>query len=128
MDENATPRCENHAVGVVFTSRAATTSPNGGRKRDLKTREAVPILASSATSGSSKNRLTEFFQEQIQLDREAKKESLDRELAARLTVVELQKRSEDLKILTFDTTGMNPNDAAKIEVLKEKTQATYFNF
>nr|GEZ39686.1 hypothetical protein [Tanacetum cinerariifolium] len=62
---------------------------------------------------------TEFFQEQIQFDREAKIESLDRELAARLAVVELQKRNEDLKILTFATTGMNPDDAAKIEALKE---------
>ncbi|GJT85122.1 hypothetical protein Tco_1066839 [Tanacetum coccineum] len=68
------------------------------------------------------------LEKQIQLDREAKKESLDRELAARLAVVELQKRNEDLKILTFDTTGMNPDDAAKIEALKAKTRATYFNF
>ncbi|GKB07430.1 hypothetical protein Tco_0835714 [Tanacetum coccineum] len=62
--------------------------------------------------------------QQIQLDREAKKESLDRELAARLAVVELQKRNEDLKILTFDTTGMNPEDAVRIEALKEKARAT----
>ncbi|GKA55691.1 hypothetical protein Tco_0754763 [Tanacetum coccineum] len=48
--------------------------------------------------------------------------------AARLTVVELQKRNEDLKILTFDTTGMNTYDAAKIEALKEKIRATYLNF
>ncbi|GJY95187.1 hypothetical protein Tco_0511548 [Tanacetum coccineum] len=81
--------------------------------------------SSSATSGSSKNQLTEFFQEQIQLDREAKKESLDPELAARLAVVELQKRNEDLKILTFDTTGMNPEDAARIEALKKKARATF---
>ncbi|GJZ27369.1 hypothetical protein Tco_0571622 [Tanacetum coccineum] len=77
---------------------------------------------------SPKNRLNRFFQEQIQLDREAKKESLDRELAARLAVVELQKRNEDLNIFTFDTTGMNPEDAARIEALKEKARATYFNF
>ncbi|GKE79400.1 hypothetical protein Tco_1545520, partial [Tanacetum coccineum] len=68
---------------------------------------------------------TKISIKQIQLDREAKKESLDRELAARLTVVELQKRNEDLKILTFDTTGMNPKDAARIEALKEKARATY---
>ncbi|GKE29429.1 hypothetical protein Tco_1444813, partial [Tanacetum coccineum] len=92
-----------------------------------KSKSQSSSASSSATSGSSKNRLTEFFQEQIQLDCEAKKESLDRELAARLAVVELQKRNEDLKILTFDTTRMNPEDAAKIEALKEKARATYFN-
>nr|GEV54027.1 hypothetical protein [Tanacetum cinerariifolium] len=93
-----------------------------------KSKSQHSLASSSVTSGSSKNRVTEFFQEQIQLDREAKKESLDRELAARLAVVELQNRNEDLKILTFNTTGMNPDDAAKIEALKEKTRAAYFNF
>ncbi|GJZ59356.1 hypothetical protein Tco_0615172 [Tanacetum coccineum] len=90
----------------------------------------VSRQARSPLSSSSKETgLTLVLQKKlIQLDREAKKESLDCELAARLTVVELQKRSEDLKILTFDPTGMNPNDAAKIEALKEKTKATYFNF
>ncbi|GJW59302.1 putative reverse transcriptase domain-containing protein [Tanacetum coccineum] len=99
--------------------------PSGAPRKSKSQRSSA---SSSATSGLSKNRLTEFFQEQIQLDREAKKESLDRELAARLAVVELQKRNEDLKILTFDTTGMNPEDAARIEALKENARATYFNF
>ncbi|GJU80984.1 hypothetical protein Tco_1283349 [Tanacetum coccineum] len=103
----------------------AIPRPSGAPRKSKSQRSSA---SSSATSGSSKNRLTEFFQEQIQLDREAKKESLDRELAARLAVVELQKRNEDLKILTFDTTGMNPEDAARIEALKEKARATYFNF
>ncbi|GKC86359.1 hypothetical protein Tco_1142076 [Tanacetum coccineum] len=103
----------------------AIPRPSGAPRKSKSQRSSA---SSSATSGSSKNRLTEFFQEQIQLDREAKKESLDRELAARLAVVELQKRNEDLKILTFDTTGMAPEDATKIEALKEKARATYFNF
>ncbi|GJW77378.1 hypothetical protein Tco_0139060 [Tanacetum coccineum] len=59
-----------------------------------KSKSQCSSASSSATFGSSKNRLTEFFQEQIQLDREAKKESLDRELAARLAVVELQKKKQ----------------------------------
>ncbi|GJR35852.1 hypothetical protein Tco_1211536 [Tanacetum coccineum] len=103
----------------------AISHPSGAPRKSKSQRSSA---SSSATSGSSKNRLTEFFLEQIQLDCEAKKESLDRELAARLAVVELQKRNEDLKILTFDTTRMNPEDAAKIGALKEKARATYFNF
>ncbi|GKA28384.1 hypothetical protein Tco_0714552 [Tanacetum coccineum] len=99
--------------------------PSGAPRKSKSQRSSA---SSSATSGSSKNRLTGFFQEQIQMDREAKKESLDRELAARLAVVELQKINKELKILTFDTTGMNPEDAARIEALKEKARATYFNF
>ncbi|GKB27723.1 hypothetical protein Tco_0867124 [Tanacetum coccineum] len=84
--------------------------------------------STSATFGSQKEQFTELMQQQINLDREAKKEHMERELAARLAVCEIQKINDDLKILTFDTTGMNPEDAAKIEALKEKTQATYFNF
>nr|GEW16489.1 hypothetical protein [Tanacetum cinerariifolium] len=83
--------------------------------------------SSSATSGSSKTQITELMQQQILLDREAKKESMDRELAAKLVICEIQKRNEDLKILTFDTIGMNPEDAVKIEALKDKTRAMYFN-
>nr|GEX55856.1 hypothetical protein [Tanacetum cinerariifolium] len=103
----------------------AIPRPSGDPRKSKSQRSSA---SSSATFGSSKNRVTEFFQEQIQSDREEKKESLDRELAARLAVVELQKRNEDLKILTLDTTRMNPDDAAKIEALKKKTRATYFNF
>nr|GEV87228.1 hypothetical protein [Tanacetum cinerariifolium] len=84
--------------------------------------------SSSATFGSSKTQIIELMQQQILLDREVKKESMDHELAARLAVYEIQKRNEDLKILTFDTAGMNPKDAAKIEASKERTRATYFIF
>ncbi|GJR15680.1 hypothetical protein Tco_0798332 [Tanacetum coccineum] len=83
--------------------------------------------SSSATSGSSKTQITELMQQQIMLDREAKKEAMDRELAARLAICDIQKRNENLKILAFDTTGMNPEDAAGIEALKDKARATYFS-
>nr|GEV99743.1 hypothetical protein [Tanacetum cinerariifolium] len=77
--------------------------------------------SSSATTGSSKTQITELMQQQILLDHGAKKELMDPELAARLAICEIQKRNEDLKILTFDTIGMNLEDAAKIEALKDKT-------
>ncbi|GKD27347.1 hypothetical protein Tco_1233561 [Tanacetum coccineum] len=99
--------------------------PSGASRKTKSQRSAA---SSSATSSSSKTRVTDLMQEQILIDREAKKESMDRELAAKLAVCEIQKRNEDLKILTFDTTGMALEDAAKIEPLKEKTRATYFNF
>ncbi|GKD60320.1 hypothetical protein Tco_1297829 [Tanacetum coccineum] len=76
----------------------------------------------------TKEQFTELMQTQINLNREAKKEHMERELAARLAVCEIQKRNEELKILTFDTTGMNPADAAKIEALKDAARAKYFTF
>ncbi|GJV77166.1 reverse transcriptase domain-containing protein [Tanacetum coccineum] len=103
----------------------AIPRPSGAPR---KTKSQRSSASSSATSSSSKTRVTDLMQEQILINREAKKESMDRELAARLAVCEIQKRNEDLKILTFDTTGMAPEDTAKIEALKEKTRATYFNF
>ncbi|GJZ67794.1 hypothetical protein Tco_0631034 [Tanacetum coccineum] len=103
----------------------AIPRPSGAPQKSKAQRSSG---SSSATFGSSKAQITELMQQQILLDREAKKESMDRELAARLAVCEIQKRNEDLKILTFDTTGMNPKDAAKIEALKDKTRDTYFNF
>ncbi|GJY37528.1 hypothetical protein Tco_0422906 [Tanacetum coccineum] len=42
--------------------------------------------SSSATSGSSKAQIIELMQQQVLLDREAKKESMDRELAARIAM------------------------------------------
>nr|GEY93341.1 RNA-directed DNA polymerase, eukaryota [Tanacetum cinerariifolium] len=88
-----------------------------------KSKSQRSSASSPATFGSSKNRETELMQEQILLDREAKKESINHELAASLAVCEIQ--NEDLKILTFDTTGMNPKDATKIEALKDKTRAAW---
>ncbi|GJX10722.1 hypothetical protein Tco_0200581 [Tanacetum coccineum] len=121
--------------GILFGTKFSPLTINQPKNMDIRVApvdksksSTVPPQAHPPTFCSTKNRLTEFFQEQIQLDREAKKESLDRELAARLAVVELQKRNEDLKILTFDATGMNPEDATRIEALKEKVRATYFNF
>ncbi|GJZ42692.1 hypothetical protein Tco_0589947 [Tanacetum coccineum] len=102
----------------------AIPRPSGAPRKSKAQRS---LGSSSATSGSSKAQITELMQQQI-LDREAKKESMDHELVARLAICEIKKRNEDLKILTFDTTGMNPEDAAKIEALKDNTRATYFNF
>ncbi|GKB79014.1 hypothetical protein Tco_0945909 [Tanacetum coccineum] len=103
----------------------AIPRPSGAPRKSKAQRSSG---SSYATSGSSKAQIIELMQQQILLDREAKKESMDRKLAARLAVCEIQKRNEDLKILTFDTTGMNLEDEPKIEALKDKTRATYFNF
>ncbi|GJU24128.1 hypothetical protein Tco_1162749 [Tanacetum coccineum] len=99
---------------------ASSGAPRKSKWSTVSSASSPPLLV-------SKTDITEFFKNKFNLDRD-KKESLDRELAARLAVVELQKRNEDLKILTFDATGMNPEDATRIEALKEKVRATYFNF
>ncbi|GKC78720.1 hypothetical protein Tco_1129494 [Tanacetum coccineum] len=102
----------------------AIPRPSGAPRKSKSQRSSG---SSSAASGSSKTQITELMQQQITLDREAKKEAMDRELAARLAICDIQKRNEDLKILAFDTTGMNPEDAARIEALKENARDTYFS-
>nr|GEW21221.1 hypothetical protein [Tanacetum cinerariifolium] len=87
----------------------------------------VPREAHPPLPVHRKTQITELMQQQILLDREAKKEAMDHELAARLAICDIQKRNEDLKILAFDATKMNPEDASRIEALKDKTRATYFN-
>nr|GEW68216.1 hypothetical protein [Tanacetum cinerariifolium] len=51
--------------------------------------------------------------EQYTLDRKAKMERLDCETLARVELINSQKRSEDLKVLTINTSGMDPIEAEK---------------
>nr|GEV14458.1 hypothetical protein [Tanacetum cinerariifolium] len=108
----------------MFGDDAIPRPPGAHRKTKVQRSSS----STSATSGSQREQFTELMQTQINLDREAKKEHMERELAACLAVCEIQKRNEELKILIFDTTRMNPTDAAKIEALKDAAQAKYFNF
>nr|GEW05013.1 RNA-directed DNA polymerase, eukaryota [Tanacetum cinerariifolium] len=71
--------------------------------------------SSSVASSLQKEQFAELMQQQILLDREAKKEKIEREIMAILEICEIQKRNKEFKILTFDTTGMSPADAAKTE-------------
>ncbi|GJZ58882.1 hypothetical protein Tco_0614698 [Tanacetum coccineum] len=86
----------------MFGADAIPRLPGAPRKAKVQRSSS----STSATSGSQKEQFTELMQTQINLDREAKKEHMERELAARLAVCEIQKRNEELKILTFDTTGI----------------------
>nr|GFA94963.1 hypothetical protein [Tanacetum cinerariifolium] len=58
----------------------AIPRPSGAPR---KTKSQCSSTSSSATLSSSKNRVADLMQEQILIDREAKKESMDRELVAR---------------------------------------------
>nr|GEW71611.1 zinc finger, C6HC-type [Tanacetum cinerariifolium] len=98
----------------MFGEDVIPRPPGAHRKSKVQRSSSL----TSATSGSQKEQFTELMQTQINLNRGAKKEHMERELAARLAVCEIQKRNGELKILTFDNTGMNPADTAKIEALK----------
>ncbi|GKA35484.1 hypothetical protein Tco_0721975 [Tanacetum coccineum] len=97
----------------MFREDVIPRPPGAPRKAKVQ----CSTSSTSVTSGSQKEQFTELMQTQINLDREEKKEHMERELAARLAVWEIQKRNEELKILTFDTTRMNPANAVKIEAL-----------
>ncbi|GJR15682.1 hypothetical protein Tco_0798334 [Tanacetum coccineum] len=103
----------------------AIPRPSGAPRKSKSQRSSG---SSSAASGSSKTQITELMQQQITLDREAKKEAMDRELAARLAICDIQKRNEDLKILAFDTTGMNPGGRGEDRGFERECSDTYFSF
>nr|GFA67018.1 hypothetical protein [Tanacetum cinerariifolium]GFA84863.1 hypothetical protein [Tanacetum cinerariifolium] len=63
---------------------------------------------STASSGSNPTMFQKMHHEQYTLDREAKMERLDCETLARVELINSQKRSEDLKVLTINTSGMDP--------------------
>ncbi|GJU41200.1 hypothetical protein Tco_1194157 [Tanacetum coccineum] len=77
-----------------FFGDDAIPRPSGAPRKS----KAQRSTSSSTTSGSQKERFTELMQQQILLDREAKKEQMERELTARLAVYEIQKINEELKI------------------------------
>ncbi|GJQ90024.1 hypothetical protein Tco_1090908 [Tanacetum coccineum] len=108
----------------MFGEDAIPCPPGAPRKAKVQ----HSTSSTSAPSCSQKEQFIELMQTQISLDHEAKKEHMERELAARLAFCKIQKRNDELRILTFDTTGMNPADAAKIEALKDAARAKYFNF
>ncbi|GJU10882.1 hypothetical protein Tco_1133278 [Tanacetum coccineum] len=71
----------------MFGEDAIPRPPRAPRKAKVQRSSS----STSATSGSQKEQFTELMQTQINLDREAKKEHMERELAARLAKLDVKK-------------------------------------
>lgn len=80
---------------------------------------------STASSGSNPTMFQEMMQQQIELDRKAKMDVIERESLARVTLYESQKISEEMRVLQMDTSKMDPIDAAIVKAQKTRIRAKY---
>ncbi|GJX85459.1 hypothetical protein Tco_0336233 [Tanacetum coccineum] len=79
----------------------------------------------SASSGSNPRMFQEMLQQQYDLDRREKMERIDREMAARVDLINSQMVAEDLIIVQVDTREMDLVDVAIINGQKARIWALY---
>ncbi|GJZ32110.1 hypothetical protein Tco_0577546 [Tanacetum coccineum] len=72
---------------------------------------------STASSGSNPGMFQEMLQQQYELERKMKQDVLERESRARVDLLESQKIAEDMRVLTMDTSSLDPMNAAIIMTL-----------
>nr|GEU74264.1 hypothetical protein [Tanacetum cinerariifolium] len=88
----------------MFREDAIPRPPGAHRKSKLQRSSS----STSVTSGSQKEQFSELMQTQINLVREAKKERMDRELAARLAVLRNSKKKRRIEDTNFRHYGDEP--------------------
>ncbi|GKB94202.1 hypothetical protein Tco_0980339 [Tanacetum coccineum] len=69
---------------------------------------------STASSGSNPGMFQEMLKQQYELERKMKQDVLERESRARVDLLESQKIAEDMRVLTMDTSSLDPMNAAII--------------
>ena len=80
---------------------------------------------STASSGSNPALFQEMLQMQIELDRKAKMDVLERESLARVNLYESQKIAEEMRVLEMDTSRMDPINARIVRAQQARIRAKY---
>ena len=80
---------------------------------------------STASSGSNPALFQEMLQMQIELDRKAKMDVLERESLARVNLYESQKVAEEMRVLQMDTSMMDPVNARIVRAQQARIRAKY---
>ncbi|GJZ42518.1 glutathione S-transferase T3-like protein [Tanacetum coccineum] len=80
---------------------------------------------STASSGSNPGMFQEMLQQQYELERKMKQDVLERESRARVDLLESQKIAEDMRVLTMDTSSLDPMNAAIVIDTACKTLAPH---
>ncbi|GKC35730.1 hypothetical protein Tco_1048114 [Tanacetum coccineum] len=80
---------------------------------------------STASSGSNPRIFQEMLQQQYELERKMKQDVLDRESRARVDLLESQKIAEDMRVLTMDTSLLDPMNAAIVKAQQARIRAKY---
>ncbi|GJX75217.1 hypothetical protein Tco_0313812 [Tanacetum coccineum] len=77
------------------------------------------------SSGSSSGMFQEMLQQQYELERKMKQDVLERESRARVDLLESQKIAEDMRVLTMDTSSLDPMNAANRKAQQARSEAKY---
>ncbi|GJW55295.1 hypothetical protein Tco_0099380 [Tanacetum coccineum] len=80
---------------------------------------------STARSGSNPGMFQEMLQQQYELDRKMKQDVLERESRARVDLLESQKIADDMRVLTMDTSSLDPMNAAIVKAQQARIRAKY---
>ncbi|GJU89982.1 hypothetical protein Tco_1302405 [Tanacetum coccineum] len=80
---------------------------------------------STASSRSNPTMFQEMMQQQLEIERKEKIERIDREVNSRVALNDSKRVAEDLKVLQISTDGMDPIDAAIVNVQKARIRALY---
>ncbi|GJZ80391.1 hypothetical protein Tco_0645385 [Tanacetum coccineum] len=67
----------------------------------------------------------EMLQQQYALERKMKQDVLERESRARVDLLESQKIAEDMRVLTMDTSSLDPMNAAIVKAQQARIRAKY---
>ncbi|GJS79666.1 hypothetical protein Tco_0729547 [Tanacetum coccineum] len=67
----------------------------------------------------------EMLQQQYELERKMKQDVLERESRARVDLLESQKIAEDMRVLTMDTSSLDPMNAAIVKAQQARIRAKY---
>ncbi|GKE26921.1 hypothetical protein Tco_1442305 [Tanacetum coccineum] len=80
---------------------------------------------STASSGSNPGMFQEMLQQQYELERKMKQDVLERESRERVDLLESQKIAEDMRVLTMDTSSLDPMNAAIVKAQQARIRAKY---
>ncbi|GJR35700.1 hypothetical protein Tco_1211384 [Tanacetum coccineum] len=80
---------------------------------------------STASSCSNPGMFQEMLQQQYELERKMKQEVLERESRERVDLLESQKIAEDMRVLTMDTSSLDPMNAAIVKAQQARIRAKY---
>ncbi|GKD15170.1 hypothetical protein Tco_1199577 [Tanacetum coccineum] len=96
----------------------------GLRKRTPSILAPTPCQGRTGCTGSKRDnaRLTRL---QYELERKMKQYVLERESRARVDLLESQKIAEDMRVLTMDTSSLDPMNAAIVKAQQARIRAKY---
>ncbi|GKE96496.1 hypothetical protein Tco_1581351 [Tanacetum coccineum] len=97
----------------------------GLRKRTPSILAPTPCQGRTGCTGSKTGKFQLMLPQQYELERKMKQDVLERESRARVDLLESQKIAEDMRVLTMDTSSLDPMNAAIVKAQQARIRAKY---